>query len=178
MRLGNRLPRVVCERPAPDDGTTGTGTRRWLPVKNPHPARLVCQISEFLRTRDRRRPSMTSRRSAASPRRRCPGFSRPRPSHAPRPLLASRDCGSTRISGQSIARALPTGKTAMIALVVSDVTNPVYFDHPEGEAAAAAAGCTVVLRTRGNQGWSSGTPSNAPSPPWTVSSSPRPGCRI
>jgi LacI family transcriptional regulator, repressor for deo operon, udp, cdd, tsx, nupC, and nupG len=45
-----------------------------------------------------------------------------------------------------IARALPTGKTAMIAVVVSDVTNPVYFQIIRGTEAAAAEACyTIVL---------------------------------
>lgn len=45
-----------------------------------------------------------------------------------------------------LARALPTGKTAMIALVVSDVTNPVYFPVIRGtEGAAAKAGYTLLL---------------------------------
>lgn len=37
-----------------------------------------------------------------------------------------------------LARALPTGKTAMIALVVSDVTNPFYFQIIRGAELAAA----------------------------------------
>ena len=45
-----------------------------------------------------------------------------------------------------MARALPTGKTAMIALILSDVTNPVYFEIIRGaETAAAAAGYTLLL---------------------------------
>jgi LacI family transcriptional regulator, repressor for deo operon, udp, cdd, tsx, nupC, and nupG len=45
-----------------------------------------------------------------------------------------------------LARALPTGKTALIALVVSDVTNPVYFPIIRGtEGAVAKAGYTLVL---------------------------------
>jgi LacI family transcriptional regulator, repressor for deo operon, udp, cdd, tsx, nupC, and nupG len=45
-----------------------------------------------------------------------------------------------------LARALPTGKTALIALVVSDVTNPVYFPIIRGtEGAVARAGYTLVL---------------------------------
>jgi LacI family transcriptional regulator len=44
------------------------------------------------------------------------------------------------------ARALPTGKTSMVALVIPDVTNPVYFDITRGaEDAAAEAGYTLVL---------------------------------
>src|SRR5687768_13122616 len=37
------------------------------------------------------------------------------------------------------ARALPTGKSAMVALVIPDVTNPVYFDITRGAEDAAAA---------------------------------------
>ncbi|OZM75760.1 LacI family DNA-binding transcriptional regulator [Pseudonocardia sp. MH-G8] len=45
-----------------------------------------------------------------------------------------------------LARALPTGKTSMIALVVSDITNPTYFPVIRGaEAAAAEAGFTLLL---------------------------------
>ena len=44
------------------------------------------------------------------------------------------------------ARALQTGKTGMIALVVGDITNPVNFDIIlGGEAAAGEAGYTMVL---------------------------------
>ena len=46
-----------------------------------------------------------------------------------------------------IARALPTGRTSMIAVVVSDFTNPVYFPIVRGaEQAADEAGLTIVLR--------------------------------
>ncbi|MFE9691864.1 LacI family DNA-binding transcriptional regulator [Micromonospora sp. NPDC005806] len=45
-----------------------------------------------------------------------------------------------------IARALPTGRTSMIGLVVPDVTNPVYFEVIRGaEAAAAEASFTMLL---------------------------------
>jgi LacI family transcriptional regulator len=45
-----------------------------------------------------------------------------------------------------IARALSTQRTRMIALVVSDITNPFYFEIIRGaEEAAAAAGYTMVL---------------------------------
>ncbi|NKQ52679.1 LacI family transcriptional regulator [Amycolatopsis sp. K13G38] len=45
-----------------------------------------------------------------------------------------------------IARALQNGRTATVALVVSDVTNPVYFGIIRGvEAAAADAGYTMLL---------------------------------
>lgn len=45
-----------------------------------------------------------------------------------------------------LARALPTGKTSMIALVVSDVTNPVYFPIIRGtERTTAKAGFTLLL---------------------------------
>jgi DNA-binding LacI/PurR family transcriptional regulator len=45
-----------------------------------------------------------------------------------------------------IARALSTQRTRMIALMVSDITNPFYFEIIRGaEKAAAAAGYTMVL---------------------------------
>lgn len=45
-----------------------------------------------------------------------------------------------------LARALQNGKTSTIALVVSDVTNPVFFGIIRGvEAAAAGAGYTMLL---------------------------------
>lgn len=45
-----------------------------------------------------------------------------------------------------MARALLTGKTATIALILSDITNPVYFDLVRGaERAVAASGYTLVL---------------------------------
>ena len=44
------------------------------------------------------------------------------------------------------ARALSTGRTSMVALVIPDVTNPVYFDITRGaEDAAAEAGYTLLL---------------------------------
>ena len=44
------------------------------------------------------------------------------------------------------ARALPTGRTKMIGLMVSDITNPVYFDAVRGaEAAAMRHGYTLVI---------------------------------
>jgi DNA-binding LacI/PurR family transcriptional regulator len=45
-----------------------------------------------------------------------------------------------------MARALPTGRTGTIALVVSDITNPVYFDLIRGaERVTAAHGLTLVF---------------------------------
>ncbi|MFD0689653.1 LacI family DNA-binding transcriptional regulator [Actinomadura fibrosa] len=45
-----------------------------------------------------------------------------------------------------LASALPTGRTSLLALVVSDVTNPVYAEIIRGaEAAAAEAGLVVLL---------------------------------
>ena len=44
------------------------------------------------------------------------------------------------------ARALPTGKTKMIALMVADITNPVFFKLVRGaEIAAAEVGYTLVI---------------------------------
>lgn len=45
-----------------------------------------------------------------------------------------------------MARALPTGRTSIVGIVVSDITNPVFFDVIRGaEAAAARSGYTLVL---------------------------------
>ncbi|MFF3027083.1 LacI family DNA-binding transcriptional regulator [Microbacterium sp. NPDC057944] len=45
-----------------------------------------------------------------------------------------------------MARALPTGRTSIVGLVVSDITNPVFFDVIRGaEAAATRSGYTLVL---------------------------------
>ena len=45
-----------------------------------------------------------------------------------------------------LARALPTGRTSMIALVISDVTNPFYNEIIRGaQVAAGAAGYTMLL---------------------------------
>ncbi|MCY1136562.1 LacI family DNA-binding transcriptional regulator [Actinoplanes sp. Pm04-4] len=46
----------------------------------------------------------------------------------------------------SLARALPSGATSMIALAVSDITNPFYAELIKGaQAAATAAGYTILL---------------------------------
>lgn len=45
-----------------------------------------------------------------------------------------------------MARALPTGRTGTLALLLSDITNPVYFDLVRGaEHVTAAEGYTLVL---------------------------------
>lgn len=45
-----------------------------------------------------------------------------------------------------LARALPTGRTSMIALIVSDVTNPFYFQIIRGaEQATAERGYTLLV---------------------------------
>jgi DNA-binding LacI/PurR family transcriptional regulator len=45
-----------------------------------------------------------------------------------------------------MARSLPTGKTGTLALLVSDITNPVYFDVVRGaERVASANGLTLVF---------------------------------
>ena len=45
-----------------------------------------------------------------------------------------------------LARALPTGRTSMIAVIISDITNPFYFEIIRGaQAAAAEAGYTMLL---------------------------------
>jgi LacI family transcriptional regulator len=44
------------------------------------------------------------------------------------------------------ARALPTGRTGMVAVVLSDITNPVFFDLVRGaEQACAEQGHTLIL---------------------------------
>jgi LacI family transcriptional regulator len=46
----------------------------------------------------------------------------------------------------TFARALPTGKTRMIALMVADITNPVFFKIVRGaEQVAAEVGYTLVI---------------------------------
>lgn len=48
--------------------------------------------------------------------------------------------------GNPMARALPTGRTGTIAVLLSDITNPVYFDLIRGaERVAALHGNTLVL---------------------------------
>lgn len=45
-----------------------------------------------------------------------------------------------------MARSLPTGRTGTLGLVVSDITNPAYFDLIRGaERVASGAGSTLVL---------------------------------
>jgi LacI family transcriptional regulator len=45
-----------------------------------------------------------------------------------------------------MARALPTGRTSTLGLIVADITNPVFFTFIRGaEQAAAQAGYTLVL---------------------------------
>ena len=45
-----------------------------------------------------------------------------------------------------LARALPTGRTSMIALVISDITNPFYYEIIRGaQTAAADADYTMLL---------------------------------
>jgi LacI family transcriptional regulator len=45
-----------------------------------------------------------------------------------------------------LARALPTGRTRTIALILSDITNPVYFDLVRGaERVAASNGYILIL---------------------------------
>ncbi|GAB3807185.1 LacI family DNA-binding transcriptional regulator [Humibacter antri] len=45
-----------------------------------------------------------------------------------------------------MARALPTGRTQTLGLILADITNPVFFDVVRGaERAAASAGYTLLL---------------------------------
>ncbi|GAA1061925.1 LacI family DNA-binding transcriptional regulator [Agromyces bracchium] len=57
-----------------------------------------------------------------------------------------------------MARALPTGRTNTLALVVADITNPVIFGIVRGaEQAASAAGCTLVVAESQESGEAEGT---------------------
>lgn len=48
--------------------------------------------------------------------------------------------------GNPLARALPTGRTGLIGLIVSSITNPVFFDLIRGaEHAASQVGGSIVL---------------------------------
>ncbi|MFE5835497.1 LacI family DNA-binding transcriptional regulator [Arthrobacter sp. NPDC056493] len=52
-----------------------------------------------------------------------------------------------------LARALPTGRTGMVGLIVADITNPGYFDIIRGaQSAAAALGLTLVLAESSESG--------------------------
>ena len=49
-------------------------------------------------------------------------------------------------SANPSARALPTGRTGNIGLIVADITNPSYFDIIRGaQAAADSQNCTLIL---------------------------------
>src|SRR5664279_5889324 len=62
---------------------------------------------------------------------------------AERIRLAAADLGYRT---NPLARALPTGRTSMIAVMISDITNPFYFNIIRGaQAAAAEAGYTMLL---------------------------------
>lgn len=53
----------------------------------------------------------------------------------------------------TLARALPTGKSMMIALVISDATNPFYFEiiHAVEQAAAEAGYALVLFETKAHR---------------------------
>lgn len=56
-------------------------------------------------------------------------------------------------SANPLARALPTGRTCMVGLIVADITNPSYFDIIRGaQAAAAALSLTLVLAESAESG--------------------------
>ena len=98
-------------------------------------------------TAPRRRPSTTSRRPRASRASTVSRtFSRPgrvNADTAERIRLAAADLGYRT---NPLARALPTGRTSMIAVIISDITNPFYFEIISGaQAAAAEAGYTMLL---------------------------------
>src|SRR3954454_21766932 len=51
---------------------------------------------------------------------------------------------------KALARALPTGRTSMIALAISDITNPFYNEIIRGaQVAATEAGYTILRRHAG-----------------------------
>lgn len=55
---------------------------------------------------------------------------------------------ATRLGYQinPLARALPTGRTGMVAVILSDITNPVFFDLVRGaEQVCAEQGRTLIL---------------------------------
>jgi LacI family transcriptional regulator len=59
-------------------------------------------------------------------------------------IRATADALGYRIN--PMARALPTGRSGTLALVLSDITNPVYFDLVRGaERVATAEGSSLVL---------------------------------
>jgi LacI family repressor for deo operon, udp, cdd, tsx, nupC, and nupG len=52
-----------------------------------------------------------------------------------------------------LARALPTGRTGMVGLILADITNPSYFDIIRGaQAVAAERGLTLVLAESAESG--------------------------
>ncbi|GAA4250195.1 LacI family DNA-binding transcriptional regulator [Dactylosporangium darangshiense] len=59
-------------------------------------------------------------------------------------IRAAADALGYRIN--PLARALPTGRTGTLGLILSDITNPVWFDLIRGaERVTAEQGCTLVL---------------------------------
>ena len=121
--FANRLPRL---------GTTGA----WL-------------------TAGRRRPGPGPRGHPAGRRRARPAWRCPRcPGRCPIRTGSARGPGSTCTRSPQrldyrpnlIARALPSGRTRMLALLVSDITNPHNFGLIRGaEAQASAAGYTLII---------------------------------
>lgn len=56
-----------------------------------------------------------------------------------------------------LARALPTGRTGMVGLIVADITNPSFFDIIRGaQSAAAARDITLVLAESAESGATEG----------------------
>jgi LacI family repressor for deo operon, udp, cdd, tsx, nupC, and nupG len=72
-------------------------------------------------------------------------FSRPAGS-VPSRLNGSRRRGAAGVPHDPIARALVAGRTAMVALVVSDITNTVYLPVMRGaQQEATGAGFSMLL---------------------------------
>ena len=113
----------------------------------------VCHILPYVvphgpsRTATPPHASPTSPGRPGSPRRRCPGPSRGRDrvNHATRDhvLAVAEELGYVP---NPTARALESGRTNTLALLVPDITNPYFAGVIKGaERAAAAAGLTLVL---------------------------------
>ena len=92
-------------------------------------------------------PSPTSPRRPASPPRRCPGRSPTRTGSTTAPAsTCSRSPSELGYAPNPAARALESGRTNTLALLVPDITNPYFSGVIKGaERAAAAAGLTLVL---------------------------------
>lgn len=99
-------------------------------------------------TRPRRSPTIydVAKAAGVAPSTVSRAFSRPGRVNAATAELIRQVAADLGYRTNPLARALPTGRTSMIALVISDVTNPFYFGIIGGAMAAAAeAGYTMLL---------------------------------